>query len=58
MLVEMKVTQQGSPDGITVVLYEKGIKYDIPDRLAEIFLNEGWAKKVNSTKEIIPEETK
>lgn len=49
MQVKMKSTQKGSPDGITVHTYEKGEVYDLPDSLAEVFLEEGWAEKPRKT---------
>ena len=44
MKVKMLVSHSGSPDGIQVFLYESGKEYDLPDRLAAIFLAEGWAE--------------
>lgn len=49
MQVKMKSTQKGSPDGITVNTYEKGEVYDLPDSLAVVFLEEGWAEKPRKT---------
>ena len=33
----------GSPDGIHVVAYQKGETVDLPDSLAEVFVQQGWA---------------
>ena len=33
-------TSKGSPDGLRVKTYEKGITYDIQEDLAKVFLNE------------------
>ena len=44
MKVQMLVSKKGSPDGIRVFLYESGKEYDLPDRLANIFITEGWAE--------------
>jgi hypothetical protein len=33
----MKKTQLGSPDGITVIKYEAGEIYDIPESLYDVF---------------------
>lgn len=38
-------TRKGSPDGIQVNTYEMGKVYDLPSSLANVFLNEGWAKE-------------
>lgn len=40
MIVKMKQTQKGSPNGIDVVTYEKDQEYEINGRLADIFVNE------------------
>jgi hypothetical protein len=45
----------GSPDGIQVLDYQAGQKYDLPERLAVVFLREGWAEE---DKELAPPETK
>ncbi len=46
MKVEMKHTRSGSPDGLTVVQYKKNAVVDLPESLAAVFLDQGWAKKV------------
>jgi hypothetical protein len=46
MRIIMERTQDGSPDGITVLRYHQGEEYDAPDTLAHIFLGEGWAREV------------
>ena len=46
MKVRMLVSKLGSPDGIRVHDYEVGKEYDLPDRLANIFIAEGWAEKL------------
>jgi len=53
--VRMLTTMAGSPDGIQVLDYQAGQKYDLPERLAVIFLREGWAEE---DKELAPPETK
>lgn len=45
MKIRMLLTKRGSPDGITVLEYEAGRKYDIPAPLATIFLAQGWAEE-------------
>ena len=45
MRVRMLVTHSGSPDGIRIEEYLAGQKYDLPTRLAEIFLGAGWAEE-------------
>ena len=48
MKVEMKSTQSGSPDGLTVVQYKKKAVVEMPESLAKVFLHEGWARKVTT----------
>lgn len=50
MLVKMKLTERGAPDGIQVNTYEEGKTYDIPDSLGEVFVEENWATEVKSKK--------
>lgn len=45
MEIRMIHTQKGSIDGIKVETYEAGKKYELPPSLAQVFLNEGWAKE-------------
>ena len=45
MKVRMLITKRGSPDGLEVREYEAGKKYDLPERLAGIFLSQGWAEE-------------
>ena len=45
MIVRMLSTRRGSPDGIEIREYGTGQKYDLPTRLAEIFLSQGWAEE-------------
>ena len=49
MRVKMKRTSYGSPDGVQVEEYKKGETYNVRDTLAAIFLEEGWAVKVDKT---------
>ena len=58
MKVQMLVSKKGSPDGIRVFLYESGKEYDLPDRLANIFIAEGWAEKVIEHEPTLQHETK
>jgi hypothetical protein len=46
--VLMKQTMKGSPDGITVNVYEEGETYSMPESLAKVFLSEKWAAKVRA----------
>lgn len=43
--IRMLVTHRGSPDGINVNEYQAGQKYDLPERLAQIFLDAGYAEE-------------
>ncbi len=54
--IRMLSTHQGSPDGINVNEYEVGKTYDLPPRLAEIFLDAEWAEEDRALDG--PEETK
>lgn len=38
--VKMLTTCKGSPDGMVTNVYEEGEVYDMPDSLAEVFLDE------------------
>lgn len=44
--IKMLETRTGSPDGMTVCSYSKGEQYELPDRLAQVFVQEGWGKPV------------
>ncbi len=46
MLLKMKKTTQGSPNGIAVISYIAGEKYDIVEGLAKVFLNMDIAEMV------------
>lgn len=48
MKVKMISTQSACPEGHTVVRYEKGTVADLPGSLAEVFISQGWAKKVTA----------
>ena len=56
MLVIMLQDQSGSPDGITVVRYEKDEVVEMSDSLAEVFIENEWAKECEM--ELTPEELK
>lgn len=45
MKVRMLQNHTGSPDGIQVLDYQAGQKYDLPESLAGVFLREGWAEE-------------
>jgi hypothetical protein len=44
--IKMLETRTGSPDGRTVCSYAKDEHYEIPDTLAKVFVEQGWAKPV------------
>lgn len=44
-------TLTASPDGITIVEYREGVVYELPPRLSEIFLREGWGILEDGPKE-------
>jgi len=45
MKIRMLITKKGSPDGIQVIEYQAGQKYDLPQELADVLLREGWAEE-------------
>ncbi len=45
--MKMNRTSYGSPDGVQVEEYKKGETYDVRETLATVFLEEGWAVKVD-----------
>lgn len=45
MKIRMIVTTKGSPDGIQVNEYQAGGKYDLPESLAKVFLDNNWAEE-------------
>lgn len=40
MIIKMLKSTHGSPNGISIVHYEKDNEYNIPDKLADIFINQ------------------
>lgn len=48
--LKMKSTRYGSSNGVQVEEYKKGKTYEIRESLAEIFLKEEWADKVEPEK--------
>ncbi|GJL78805.1 MAG: hypothetical protein NPINA01_17940 [Nitrospinaceae bacterium] len=48
MEIKMLETRMGSPDGVSVFSYSKGKEYELPEGLARVFINEEWAKPVNT----------
>lgn len=49
MKVTMSRTCYGSPDGMRVAEYKKGETVDLPDALAEVFVQQHWAVKIDRT---------
>jgi len=45
MKIRMLQTQRSSPDGIRVLCYEAGQKYDLPVLRAMAFIEMGWAEE-------------
>ena len=45
MLVRMLETRAACPDGLQPRLYIIGAVVDLPSRLVELFLREGWAER-------------
>ncbi len=48
MKIKMLETRTGSPDGVRVRSYAKGEQYELPDDLAQVFVQEGWGKPVQA----------
>ena len=47
--VIMLVSQRGSPDGISVNTYEQGERYNLPEGLANSFIDSEVAEKVSDS---------
>ena len=43
MKIKMLQTRKGSPDGIVVTTYIRGETVEVPDELANIFIQQRWA---------------
>jgi hypothetical protein len=56
--IKMKVTRQGTQDGVNVEEFEKDKRYKICDDLAEVFCKEGWAEVCEAEKQETEEEKK
>jgi len=54
--IKVKETHDASSDGVTINTYEAGQVYDMPDRLAQMFLDNGWG--ADSKAKAGPSETK
>lgn len=53
MKVLMTKTQKGSPDGITIIEYQEGTVYDIPEDLAKVFVKQiKCAQKYKESQEV------
>lgn len=46
MLIQMTKTTKGSPNGLIVLEYKEGVKYDIPEKLYKAFKSIGVCKDV------------
>lgn len=52
MKVKMLKTEKGSPNGIRVIEYIKGEEYEMPEKLADVFISIGCAEpKMKSVKQ-------
>jgi len=58
MKVKMIQTKKAAadPSGTRAMMYEAGKEYDVHEKLAQVFLKEGWAEESKKMKD--PEETK
>lgn len=48
MKIKMLETKQASPDGVNIVLYQKGLIYIVPDKLGADLILVGWAEAVKT----------
>src|SRR5579859_7979478 len=48
MHIEMLKTELGSRDGRVTERFFEGETYEVPDELADIFIDEGWAEEVDA----------
>ncbi len=48
--VKMNYSIEGSPDGMRVCIYQGGYEYDLPDKLADVFINIKAAEHVEVRK--------
>lgn len=53
MKIKMSKNSQGSIDGITVQLFNAGCEYEVSDGLAEVFISQRWADKVEEEQKSI-----
>ncbi len=44
MKLKMLKTAAGSPDGLTVLRYERHAEVEVPEALARVFCGQGWAR--------------
>lgn len=56
--VKMTKSQRGSPDGFTVINYEKGETYDLPAELADVFVKQLKCAKAAKREVEKPEDNK
>jgi hypothetical protein len=56
MKIKMLRTENGSPDGLRVRLYEEGMAEDVADELALAFIGMGAAEAANDSAEIETQE--
>lgn len=49
--VRMTASRSGSPDGIRVRRYREGECHELPEALARIFLEQGWARPAHESKD-------
>jgi len=61
MKIRMKQTQLGAADGVTTVVYEKGVEYELGESvraldLALVFVGEGWAEEVRESAPVVEAE--
>ncbi len=50
--VQMTKDASGSPDGITVIQYKKGERYDLPEDLANVFCKQLKCAKASRRKPV------
>lgn len=48
MRIKMIIRKQGSEDGLTIKDFQVGKEFDVCDKLAKVFIDNGWAAEVNA----------
>ncbi len=55
MKVRITTACKGAPDGITIIHYEAGQEYDLPEGMVQSFVAMGWVAPENAAIQSMPE---